>query len=275
MLRLAILLSLWLSACAAPALEPQNSSNAKRIVSLDYCADQYLLELVGRERILALSPDAEKSFSYHRDRARGIAQVRPVLEDILGLQPDLVIRTYAGDAGMIAALHKAGIETISVGWTPDLKSIRRVTVDVATQLGEPERGEALIEVFDQRLEAITPREEASTALYMTPYGVTTGPGSLVHEMIEVAGLNNFQTRTGWHSLPLERLAYDQPDLVIAAFFEASASFQTTWSAARHPIAQAQLSEQTSLSLQGAWTSCGSWYLIDAIEALAEGKAHVD
>jgi iron complex transport system substrate-binding protein len=41
-----------------------------------------------------------------------------------------------------------------------------------------------------------------------------------------------------------------------------------WSATRHPVAQRQLRDQETVMLQGAWTSCGGWFLLDAIEALA-------
>ena len=37
---------------------------------------------------------------------------------------------------------------------------------------------------------------------------------------------------------------------------------------RHPVAKEQMREQPTVMLQGAWTSCGGWYLLDAIEALA-------
>ena len=59
---------------------------ARRIVSLDYCADQYVLGLVERSRILALSPDAGEDFSYLRAEAEGIPAIRPRAEDVLVLR---------------------------------------------------------------------------------------------------------------------------------------------------------------------------------------------
>ena len=73
--------------------------------------------------------------------------------------------------------------------------------------------------FRDRLKALKARRDGDTVLYMTPAGVTTGSGSLVHEMLVAAGLDNFEEGRGWRPLPLERLAYEQPDVIAASFFE--------------------------------------------------------
>ncbi|GAB5456994.1 MAG: ABC transporter substrate-binding protein [Henriciella sp.] len=240
-----------------------------RIVSLDYCADQYVLKFVDRDRILAVSPDAGKPFSYMRDDAAGLDSVRPLAEDVLLRQPDLIVRSYGGGPDAEAFFESAGIPVLNVGWASDMDGIRRVTQDMADGLGETSRGQALVAEFDARLASLRTRNQNRHALYMTPSGATTGPGSLVHEMLRAAGLENFQDEPGWRSLPLERLAYEQPDLIAAAFFENQASHKDEWSAMRHPIAREQMRDQPAVMLQGAWTSCGAWFLLDAVEALAE------
>ena len=107
---------------------------------------------------------------------------------------------------------------------------------------------------------------------MTPTGVTSGPGSLIHEMLTAAGLENFQTRPGWWPIPLERLAYEQPDLLAVAFHESLADHPHAWSAIRHPVARALLDRETVIPIEGAWTACGAWFLMDAVESLARGDA---
>lgn len=88
-------------------------------------------------------------------------------------------------------------------------------------------------------------------------------------MLETAGLANFQATPGWRPLPLERLAYERPDRVAAAFFDASTNHPNVWSAMRHPVAKTQMIELPVTELKGAWTACGGWFLMDAVEALAE------
>ncbi|MEZ5998409.1 MAG: hypothetical protein R3B98_06925 [Hyphomonas sp.] len=77
----------------APAL-----AEKPRVVSLDYCADQFVLGLADREQILAVSKDAEKPFSHLRDRAAGLPKVRAAAEDVVALKPDIVVRSWGGDA---------------------------------------------------------------------------------------------------------------------------------------------------------------------------------
>jgi iron complex transport system substrate-binding protein len=244
------------------------ANTPQRVVSLDYCADQFVLKLLPRSRILALSPDADRNFSYMRDAATGLPQVRPVAENVLVLQPDLIIRSYGGGPNAANFFQRAGIPVLQVPFANNLDDIRAMILMLADRLGAPERGAEIVADMDRRLEKLRTDSEPRSALYMTPTGVTSGPNTLVHEMLHAANLENFEQRPGWYSLPLERLAYEQPDLVAAAFFDAGTDDPSMWSAMRHPVAQRQLSERPTVMLRGAWTSCGGWFLLDAIEALA-------
>ncbi len=278
----------------------------QRIVSLDFCADQYVLRLAERERILAVSPDAERDFSYMRERAAGLPTVRPVAEDVIVLKPDLVVRSYGGGPQAPVMFARAGVPVHNVGWAEDFPAILRTIGETATALGNPDQGHAVAAEMLGRLAALNehasgdyrhggaPRADTdgtvraadpggdapraanpggnpprAAALYMTPAGVTSGPGSLIHEMLTAAGLDNFQARPGWRSIPLERLAYEQPKLIAAAFFGSLTNHPHGWSPARHPVARTQLAERAVVPIEGAWTACGAWFLMDAVEALAQ------
>ena len=261
-------------AIAQPVLAQTGS--AQKIVSLDYCADQYVLQFVEPARILALSPDSKKPFSYLRDQAQDIPQIRPLTEDVLLAQPDLVVRSYGGGPNALGFFERSGLRVLQVGYANDLASIKRVTLEMADGLGVPEAGRALVADIDHRLAAIAATRDTRTAsksvLYMTTGGATSGPETLVHDMLVAAGLRNFQTQAGWRSLPLEQLAYKQPDRVALAQFNQATPNTESWSAVRHPLAQQQLWTRPTTVLEGAWTSCGAWFLLDAIEALATGQA---
>lgn len=242
-----------------------------RIVSLDYCSDQFVLKLVDRDQILAVSPDATASFSYMRERAIGLPTVRSIAEDVLLLKPDLIVRSYGGGPNAEEFFKRVGVPVLSVGWAADLDGIKRVALDMATQLHVPEEGNKIVADIEARIQALKSMDRSRSALYMTPTGVTSGPGSLIHEMLVAAGFDNFQKEPGWRSLPLERLAYEQPDLVAAAFFESPIINKDAWSAMAHPVARKQMIDQPTVRLQGAWTSCGGWFLMDAVEALANAS----
>jgi iron complex transport system substrate-binding protein len=275
-----------------------------RIVSLDYCADQYVLKLVGRERILALSPDATRDFSYMRAEAKGMPKVAPRAEDVLVLKPDLVVRSYGGGADAGAFFARAGVPVLQLGYSEDLAGVRRVLLETAAGLGEKARGEAVAREMDARMVALrhatkipfVPSEvegpfatvahtsldfardkreggqdsDKPTLLYATPGGVTSGPGSLIHELVEAAGYRNFQNSPGWQPLPLERLAFERPDRVAMAWFGRRDYNPDQWSAARHPLMRSA-SRQPPIGLEGAWTACGGWFVLDAAEAMARAR----
>ena len=264
---LAALVCLLLCACSQVA--ERGADAPRRIVSLDYCADQYVLKFADREDILALSPDARKRFSYMRAEAAGIPTVRPRAADVLALQPDMVVRTYGGGHDIADFMQEPGVPIVQIGFPQSIAEVRDEVLRVGTELGKPDEAEKLVADMDRRLKALAERSGPQReVLYMTPAGVTAGEGTLVHELFVAAGLRNFQNRPGWTPLPLERLAYDRPDVIAAAFFESKTNHVDNWSAARHPVARAQLRELPVVALEGSWTSCGGWFLLDAVEALA-------
>lgn len=270
--------SLLLTACLpgnAVTPEPLTTpERAMRIVSLDYCADQYVLKLAGRERILALSPDATRDFSYMRKAARNLPKVAPRAEDVMILRPDLVVRSYGGGADAAAFFARAGVPVLQLGYAADLAGVRAVLLETADALGEPQRGARLAAEMDRRIAALTRASPAAsrapTLLYATPGGVTSGPGSLVHELITAAGYRNFQSAPGWQALPLERLAYTRPDTLAMAWFGRRDYNPDQWSAARHPLMR-RASAGAPVGLEGAWTACGGWFVLDAAEAMAAAR----
>ena len=244
-------------------------------MSLDYCADQYVLEFVPRERIAALSPDSRSSFSYHRERARGIPQVRPNAEEVLALQPDLVVRAYGGGPGAASFYRRAGARVAQIGFGADPAGVRDSLLRAAEALGAADRGRSLAAEFDRRLVLAAedrgrgaPTGGRPAALYLTPGGVTAGPGTLIHQLLAAAGFDNFTTDPGFREVPLERLARERPDRIAAAFYDAPEAHGGHWSAARHPLVRSLLDEIPVTRLSGAWTACGGWFVIEAVEALA-------
>ncbi|MEM9387044.1 MAG: ABC transporter substrate-binding protein [Pseudomonadota bacterium] len=240
----------------------------RRIISLDYCADQYVVGLVERDRILRVSPDATEQYSWVRDEARGLPSVHPRAEDVLILQPDLVVRFYGGGPNARTFLERAGVRVLQVPYVSTIADARRNLLELSAALGVAQRGQRLASLMDRRLAAIEPPPLPVEALYMTPSGVSAGSGTLINEMMQTAGLRNFQREPGWHPLPLERLAYERPGLLALAFFDTKTNHADAWSPSAHPVARRQLRELPSVSLDSAWVSCGGWFLVEAVEALA-------
>lgn len=262
---------LGLAACQPPP--PPAGSTARRIVSLDYCADQFVLGLADRRDILALSPDAGAAFSYMRAAAAGLPTVRPRAEDVLILEPDLVVRAYGGGPNARALFERAGVTVLQIRFADGIDGARAVIRHAARGLGVTERGETLIAEMDARLRGARVHAPGTRALYVTPAGYTAGPGTLVHGLFAAAGLDNFEQRPGWHPIPLERLAYETPGMIAAATFGDGTNHDDAWTPFRHPVARRTMRSVPAAVIDGATTSCGGWFLADAVTALAalDGK----
>lgn len=242
----------------------------QRVVSLDYCADQFVLKLADRSQILALSKDATRNFSYMAKQAEGIPTVASRAEDVLALQPDLVVRSYGGGHNVRGLLQQADVPTAQLGFSIDFSSVNENAIRIAELLGHPARGVALAAEFDARLAAIQmPAAPPVETLYLTPGGVTAGPDTPVGRMFAAAGLKPYaSTIRGWGPLPLEEMILRKPEMVAAAFFDQRASHVADWSGSRHPVTRRQIRDVPLAAIPGATTTCQGWFIADAIELLA-------
>ncbi|MEM9494569.1 MAG: ABC transporter substrate-binding protein [Pseudomonadota bacterium] len=270
-LTVALCIVLGLAACAEVSREPVGDTQTDkrpRIVSLDYCADQFVLALADRYQIAGLSPDASAPFSYLRKEARGLPKVRARMEDILLRRPDVALRTYGGGANAQAMLERAGIDVIQIGYANDLADIRKTIRETADALGALERGERLIDEMDRRIDALaSPPATRPQVLYLTSKGAVAGKGTLINELIDLAGFANFEQHAGWRTVSLEALAYAAPDTIAASFFDTGDTKRDLWTPSRHPVAKARLANADVVNLPGAWTACAAWYVLDVAEAL--------
>jgi iron complex transport system substrate-binding protein len=257
-----------LASGCAPVVPPADVSGPpKRIVSLDYCADQFVLKLANRDDIIALSTDATRAFSYLRREAQGIGQVRATSEDVLALKPDLIVRSYGGGPNAEAFFKRAGVKVHQIGWGDDFDAVRNNVRAAALAMGQEKRGQIVVDQFDQRLAALT-TARGQSALYLTPSGVTTGPGSMVDLMMRRAGLTNFQTAPGWQPIALEALVLKTPDMITSARFGAATDDVDQWSVMRHPVIKTMLAKVPVAEFDGATTTCAGWFVLDGVEAMA-------
>lgn len=261
----AALLALVLAG-AAPAAA--RAAPPPTVVSLDYCADQYVLALADPEQILAISTGPDDEFSALRHRAAGVPRVRDISEDVLALEPELVLRLSGGGPRALAFYQRVGITTHQLKFPNDFQGVRDTIRDAAAALGHPARGEALIAEMDAVLEAAAGDEDMprKRALYVTPGGVTTGSNTMVHAILEAGGFDNAAAEAGmrgWFSLPLEQLVVAPPDLIVTGFFGMRSNHVNNWTASRHPVLRDLFERTPTVHLDGALLACGAWFMADA------------
>jgi len=234
-----------------------------RVVSLNLCADQLVLALADRDRIAALSPlAADPALSAAAGAARGLPAVRPVLEEVLPLRPDLAVAGAWGGQRVASMLEARGVTVLRLGLAAGFDDIVAQARAVARALGEVDRGEALAQSIGARLAAAQREERGARALVWEARGFTSGEGTLTDAVLRAAGLRNAARFSGYGSIPLERLLSAPPDLLVVLFAANSPSLSEAL--LEHPA----LAGLPRLSLPAAWFACGGPDTVRAVEALS-------
>ena len=251
------------------------------VVSLDYCADQYLLALAGPEQILGVSRGADKDYSFMRDRARAHHKIRASQEEVLILNPDVVLRQWGGGGDAARAFGRFGANVVSLGYPTDFSGVRENIRLAAKALDQVERGERLIVALDKELNALKKNRPINKvrALYFTPGGVTAGAHTMIDAIMAAAGVENIAAANGakyWPPLPAEALIRNPPELIVAGFFDVHSEKINYWSAARHPALKSFIEENPNVTIPADLIGCAGWYSVIAAQRISRAaQAKVD
>lgn len=252
-----------------------DGSPPQRIVSLNLCTDQLLVELVGRDRIAAVSRlAADASLSAATDRTVGIEAIGGSAEEVLALRPDLVLTSEYATPHVVALLRRLGVRVEVIPLASDLDGIRAAIRRVASSVGEEARGRELIADFDARIAALaTPGPLRPTALAYQINSLTAGPGVLIDAMMSAAGLRNVagEHRLGpGGRLPLEAFVARPPDLVVLANAP-NAYRSVSADNLRHPALRDLMRRRPTAEIAMPMWLCGTPAVARGIERLARER----
>ncbi len=263
-----MLVAMTLSTAAVAATGPGPS-----VVSLDECADQYVLGLVPRAQILALSDHAALPDSNFRDRARGLPHVRPSLEAVLTLHPDVVVRTWGGDARLIQTLQRVGIKVLGINDVNDYVQARLELYRVAHDLGEDASADIEAHRFDVALRDIVPFGRDRSVLYYTTFGYSAGPDTMVGDMLRRLGFR-LQTQTpGFQPMPPERLLSVKPDVFALGFYDNA--YDMPHVPGRHPLVRAYIAQKPNFIMPKTLLACSGWFTAYDLQALSVAEARAE
>ncbi len=189
----------WSSSIAAAAVAAGLSGAAlagpQRVVSLNLCADQFLVLLLPPQRIAALSPLADDpTLSAVWREARHLPKARPSAESILPLSPDLAVAGPWGGAAAAAALARRGVSVVRLVLADDFAAIESQLLGLGTAVGEPARAEQIAAEMRAALAGLPPPPaERPRALLWQARGFAPGEGTLAAAVHAAAGFANAAT----------------------------------------------------------------------------------
>lgn len=262
------LLVAFAAAAGAEEARPQ------RIVSINMCTDELLLRLADKARIASvtwLSQDARNANM--AEAAKAFPANHGMAEEVLAYRPDLVLAGAFTTRATVDALKRTGVKVVEFGAPETLDGVRKEIRALAAAIGEPARGEALVNDMESELAALAPiaHKPPLKAIVLRPNGFTVAKGSLVDELMTRAGLDNMAARLGfanYRQIPLEAIALQQADvLILNGERDGPPSLATE--ALNHPIVAALGRRLRVISMPSRLWTCAGPSVVEAIRLLIE------
>ncbi|HWI86003.1 MAG TPA: ABC transporter substrate-binding protein [Sphingomonas sp.] len=247
---------------------PVAAAPPQRIVSLNLCADQYLVALADPGQIAGLTRLSHMAnMSPVAARAARYPAIRSSAESLLVREPDLLLTGWPGQAD---AAVRAGLSA-RILVVPPANNYAEIVAQVrlvADAVGHRARGEALIRRMDATLAAIPRNGHGLVATDYQRRGYLSGSGTLMDEIMRRVGLVNLATKLGrpaLSNLSLEELVIAHPDFLITGGGPA----RDLGSAMRdHPA----IAGIPRLRLPGALVDCGGPSFPVAVRLLSDQLA---
>ena len=263
----AVLSALLLWAAQTPGQAPP----PQRVVSINLCTDQLALLLAGAEQMQSVSYMATREqASLVTDLVGELSTNRGQVEEIVMLDPDLVLAGSFNDRATVSLLRRLGLRVEEFPPATSFAEVRQNALRMGQLLGQDETAEAVIAQFDLDLERLRrlagQRGTRPRAAFFDSNSFTFGAGTLIDELLEVAGFTNIATELGLASasrLSLERLVLAGPEvLVLGGQSEAPARANEIL---RHPVLR-RLAIPTAV-LPNVYRACGTLRVLEAVDHL--------
>lgn len=258
------MLPILLSSCTPqPSIEAPNHPT---IVSLNPCTDAILAQLAGPDQVLALSHYSRDPSGTSMDvnRAHTFGVTGGTVEEVLALDPDVVVASSFMAPATRAALNDLGIRVETIGIAQSVEDSVAQIRDLAALAGRKQHGEELVARIEQAMEE-TAAPAGSTpipAVLWQPGGIVPGESALVSQLMVHTGFSSHSAASGLQQadyLSLERLLSDPPELLLVAGQERGQS---------HPALDA-LPQMRRAAFDPSLLYCGGPTVIRALERLVE------
>jgi iron complex transport system substrate-binding protein len=260
------------------ATRTQADQPPARIVSINLCADQLLMDLADPDQILSLSTFAtDPRMSYLADKAGQFRHDAGNAESVVGLRPDIVLAGRFTRLATREMLTRLGYRLVLLDAVRSIDDAIRQIRDVAVLLGHPKRGEALVtEIEAARREASAAAAQPHRVAFYQRRGYVTGGNTFTSELLETVGFNyaggELAGATGGF-VPLERLVATAPDYIVVSNTSASAEDQGTALLA-HPALAALFPPERRIALPDRLTVCAGPATPEALRYLAQAARQI-
>lgn len=171
----------------------------QRIASFAVSTDEMLLELVGAERLIAVSPWSDSpAVSCIADKIKNIPYrcKSQNLEAVLALQADLVVMPDYVNEEVVRTLQEAGVKVYICRTPSKIADIQSALLNLGIAVGEEERAKQVVATMNTRLQVIKNKVAQKTeakrlrVLRIQENGSYYAPDSSFREICQLAGVKD-------------------------------------------------------------------------------------
>lgn len=197
-----------------------NKTHLPRVVSLNLCADAYLMAFAKPEQILGLTQQSsDPTLSAFDEEASNFPVSGGRMANILEQQPDIIIINNYSPPPNKALMDRLGIRIVKLDAANSYQSARTEILQLGKAIHRLEAANAYLAQLDKELE-----DARHTKLTYMPSiinyqrrGIVVGETHILDDIIQLAGAQNLGRDTGRTIGPmsLENLIRLQPDYVLS------------------------------------------------------------
>ena len=197
-----------------------NKTHLPRVVSLNLCADAYLMAFAKPEQILGLTQQSsDPTLSAFVEEASNFPVSGGRMANILEQQPDIIIINNYSAPPNKALMDRLGIKIVKLDAANSYQSARTEILQLGKAIHRLEAAKAYLAELDKELE-----DARHTELTYMPSiinyqrrGIVVGETHILDDIIQLAGAQNLGRDTGRTIGPmsLENLIRLKPDYVLS------------------------------------------------------------
>jgi len=274
-------------------------SSPQRVVALPVWAAEMAIDLIGTDRIVAVSPwiDSEVLSPLYTQAQKIRERVQSKdAEKILSLNPDLVLLDTFNDydGSLTATLREAGITVLTLASPVSFNEIADRLDTLSRALYAPAKGQQLINEMNQRLDAVKQKvdgvEQKTKVMFYEDYyssdGKSTGmlsaygAGSTFDAIAQAAGVINVCTAENYSPVSKETVINKwKPDLLVVPGIRYDENYNTIDDGGASIIAEIKkdsllqtlpaVQNNRLIALTEKYRSSTSHYMAYAVEELAK------
>lgn len=180
-----ILTALILSWLAAPV------AALPRVLSLNLCADPYLMAFAAPQQIIALTAlSRDASLSPHAAAAQNFPVTDGQIENIIDLKPDLVIVSSWSDPIRNALIERLGFRLLTLDAAQNYDAARQEILALGEAIQRPAQARAYLAGLDAQMAALPALTNAPKILPLQRRNLTVGEGHILDDILTRAGAVN-------------------------------------------------------------------------------------